>query len=59
MSAARHPQVKKLCLTERQQRTQAAAASAKSGQPHLPPSLEARGGRTPEMRMASAIMVGA
>ena len=50
-------QVKKLCLTERHERTHAAAKAAKSGQPQLPPALEARGGRTPEMRMASAIMV--
>ncbi len=51
-------QIKKLCLAERQERTHAASAAAKSGQPHLPPALETRGGRTPEMRMASSIMVG-
>lgn len=52
------PQIKKLCLTERQERTSAGVAAAKSGQPHLPRALETRSGLTPEMRMASTIMVG-
>lgn len=52
------PQIKKLCLTERQERTSAGVAAAKAGQPHLPRALETRSGLTPEMRMASAIMVG-
>ncbi|PRW56958.1 Magnesium transporter MRS2-4 isoform A [Chlorella sorokiniana] len=49
-------EIKKLCLTERQERTQAAHIAAKTGHAQLPPALETRGGRTPEMRMASSIM---
>ena len=52
-------QIKKLCLTERHERTHAASVAAKTGQAQLPPSLETRAGRTPEMRMAASIIVSA
>lgn len=44
-------EVRKLCLTERQERTRAAVASARAGEGKLPPQLATTGGRTPEMRM--------
>lgn len=49
-------EVKKLCLRERQMRTAAAAAAARGGEAKLPPELASNAGRTPEMRMASAIL---
>jgi hypothetical protein len=49
-------EVKKLCLSERQARSAAAASAAKTGQPRLPPELASSGGRTPEMRMGAAIL---
>ncbi|KAL4424906.1 hypothetical protein ABPG77_002129, partial [Micractinium sp. CCAP 211/92] len=49
-------EVKKLCLSERQERTKAAIASARAGEGRLPPQLATTGGRTPEMRMGSAIL---
>ena len=51
-----HPQVKKLCLAERQARTHAAAAAARGGAAKLPPELVSSNGRTPEMRMGATIM---
>jgi hypothetical protein len=49
-------EVKKLCLSERQARSAAAASAAKTGQARLPPELASSGGRTPEMRMGAAIL---
>lgn len=34
----------------------AAAAAAKAGEARIPPELTSSGGRTPEMRMAAAIL---
>ena len=50
-------EVKKLCLSERAARVAAAAAAARAGEARLPPELgTSSGGRTPEMRMGSAIL---
>ena len=56
LAPAHPPQVKKLCLTERQVRAAAAAAAAKAGEARIPPELASSGGRTPEMRMGAAIL---
>lgn len=49
-------EIRKLCLNERRLRTAAAAAAARGGEARVPPELQTSGGRTPEMRMGSAIL---
>ncbi|PSC69475.1 Magnesium transporter MRS2-4 [Micractinium conductrix] len=51
-------EMKKICISERLGRTAAMAQAAKSDHPltHVPPQLASSGGRTPEMRMGSAIL---